>query len=83
MKKFKRGDLVEHDFAVGLVLETGSRSDGSKRNEYHDTCKVMFCDGIEWKETRHLHTPPQAGICRDRILKGIENDRQNKEPVTQ
>tara|TARA_R110000851_G_scaffold11759_2_gene40984 strand:- start:3959 stop:4258 length:300 start_codon:yes stop_codon:yes gene_type:complete len=57
MKKFKRGDLVEYDFALGLVLETGPRSDGSKRNDYYDACRVMFCDGIEWKETRHLHEP--------------------------
>ena len=57
MKSFKRGDLVEYDFALALVLETGSMSDGSKRNDYHEACRIMFCDGIEWKNIRHLHEP--------------------------
>jgi len=46
VKKFKRGDLVEYDFALGLVLEVEDYS-----------CRVLFCDGIEWKNIRHLHEP--------------------------
>ena len=52
VKKFKRGDLVEYDFALGLVLEVEDYS-----------CRVLFCDGIEWKALKYLHEPgPYLGI---------------------
>ena len=56
MKNPKRGDLVEYDFALGLVLEVDVRN-----NYKHDTkfivCKVLFTDGPHWVNAKVLHEP--------------------------
>ena len=54
-KNFTKGDLVEYDFAVGLVLETDPRHRGHHHNDDYEVHKVLFCDGIEWINTKFLH----------------------------
>ena len=55
-KKFKRGDLVEYDFGLGVVLDTEVRQ--HRKDVGHFTvCKILFCDGIEWHNVKALHEP--------------------------
>ena len=56
MKSFKRGDLVEYDFAIGLVLEVDVRNNRKDTGKF-DVCKVLFTDGIEWRCVSVLHEP--------------------------
>ena len=54
----KRGDLVEYDFALGLVLDVDVRR---SQHAPHDTkfivCKVLFTDGPNWVNAKVLHEP--------------------------
>ena len=55
MKNPKRGDLVEYDFALGLVLEVDVRV--NKHNHKFTVCKVLFTDGPHWCNAKVLHEP--------------------------
>ena len=52
-KSFKKGDLVEYDFGVGVVLEGGVHH--SHHGNY-DVYRVLWNDGTtDWKSVKHLH----------------------------
>ena len=51
----KRGDLVEYDFALGLVLEVDVRD--NRHNHKFIVCKVLFTDGPHWVNAKVLHEP--------------------------
>ena len=56
MKNPKRGDLVEYDFALGLVLEVDVRDNRFAGGEFI-VCKVLFTDGPHWVNAKVLHEP--------------------------
>ena len=52
----KRGDLVEYDFALGLVLGVDVRSNHKDTGKFI-VCKVLFTDGPHWVNAKVLHEP--------------------------